>query len=106
MTDKIEDLKNNFNEEHWAGLIDEFDQRIAELHKNIDFSSYSDWSLNALKAIQGDQSAKINMENLQNNNTKLKQSLDEMAILYLIQPILRHYCYRAINHKKEQSPQS
>ena len=35
MTEKIEDLKNNINEEHWARLIDDFDQRIAELHKNL-----------------------------------------------------------------------
>ena len=106
MTDKIEDLKNNINEEHWARLIDDFDQRIAELHKNIDFPSYSDWSLSALQALQGDQGAKLTMENVQNNNEELKHSLDEMAMLYLIQPMLRHYLYRSINHNKENNPPS
>ena len=32
----IHDLKNNSNVEYWGSLLDEFDQRLAELHKKID----------------------------------------------------------------------
>jgi hypothetical protein len=33
-----------------------------------------------------------------------KKIIDEMALLYLVQPVLRHYMFRASNRAQEMGP--
>jgi|TARA_B100000315_G_scaffold260369_1_gene321192 hypothetical protein len=100
----IGDLKENYDVEYWGSLLDEFDQRLAELHKNIDGAKYTEWGLVALKAVQGDQEAKNIMADLLEPGSDDKKIVDEMALLYLVQPVLRHYLFRATNRAQEMGP--
>jgi hypothetical protein len=102
----IQDLKDNSDVEYWGGLLDEFDQRLAELHKKIDGAKYTDWGLIALKAYQGDATAKSAMGDVFESDSDGKKITDEMALLYLIQPVLRHYMFRASNRAQEMGPPS
>jgi len=102
ISDFIQDLKNNRDVNFWAQLLDEYDQRLTELHKNIDSSKYTEWGLVALKAIQGNNRAKSLISNGLELNNIDKKILDEMALIYLVQPIIRHYLFRATNDAQEQ----
>ena len=53
----IDDLKNNYDVEYWGALLDEFEHRVAGLHKSIDGAKYTEWGLLALQALQGDNQA-------------------------------------------------
>lgn len=99
-----QDLQENYDVEYWGSLLDEYDQRLADLHKNIDGAKYKEWGLIALKAIQGNDEAKSLMPTLMPPNSDEKKIIDEMALLYLVQPILRHYLFRASNRAQEQGP--
>ena len=46
----IGDLKENYDVEYWGSLLDDYDQRLSELHKKIDGAKYTEWGLVALKA--------------------------------------------------------
>ena len=98
----IKDLKNNNDLNYWGNLLDEYDKRLAELHSNIDASKYTEWGLVALKAIQGNKKAKILMSNIFDRDSDEKKIIDEMALIYLVQPIIRHHLYRASNRAQEQ----
>jgi len=100
----IGDLKENYDVEYWGSLLDEYDQRLAELHKNIDGTKYTEWGLVALKAIQGDEEAKKMMGEILEPGSEDKKIVDEMALLYLVQPVLRHYLFRASNRAQEMGP--
>ncbi|MBT3916121.1 MAG: hypothetical protein HN731_09870 [Rhodospirillaceae bacterium] len=100
----IGDLKENYDVEYWGSLLDEYDQRLAELHKNIDGAKYTEWGLVALKAIQGDAEAKSVMGEILEPGSEDKKMVDEMALLYLVQPVLRHYLFRASNRAQEMGP--
>jgi hypothetical protein len=107
MTDlasSLAELKENFDVEYWGSLLDEFDQRLAELHKNIDGEKYTEWGLLALKAYQGDAAAKAAMAEAFAPDSDNKKIIDEMALLYLVQPVLRHYMFRASNRAQEMGP--
>ncbi len=99
-----QDLKENYDVEYWGSLLDEFDQRLAELHKNIDGEKYTTWGLLALKAYQGDTPAKEAMDDVFESGSDGKKIMDEMALLNLVQPILRHYMFRASNRAQEMGP--
>ena len=90
--------------EYWGTLLDEFDQRIATLHKTIDGGKYTEWGLLALKALKGDGTAKTLLNNQPPPGSDEKKIMDEMALLYLIQPVLRHYMFRASNRRQESGP--
>ncbi len=98
------DLKNNYDVEYWGALLDEFEHRVAELHKSINGGKYTEWGLLALKALQGDDQAKTLLNGLPPADSEEKRIMDEMAMLYLIQPVLRHYLFRATNRRQEQGP--
>ena len=98
----IQDLKDNHDVNYWGNLLDEHEKRLAELHNIIDSSKYTEWSLVALKAIQGDEKAQTLMPNILDLNSNEKKIIDEMALIYLVQPIIRHYLYRASNRAQEQ----
>ena len=100
----IRDLKDNSDVEYWGNLLDEFDQRLAELHKKIDGDKYTEWGLVALKAYKGDKAAKAAMGDVFEPSSDGKKITDEMALLYLIQPVLRHYMFRASNRAQEMGP--
>lgn len=100
----IGDLKDNHDVEFWGGLLDEFDQRVADLHKKIDGEKYTEWGLLALKAYQGDPDAKAAMNEMFEPGSDTKKIMDEMALLSLIQPIMRHYMFRASNRAQEMGP--
>ncbi len=102
----IGELKENYDVEYWGSLLDEFDQRLAELHKNVDGVKYTEWGLVALKAIQGDQEAKNMMGDILEPGSDIKKIIDEIALLYLVQPVLRHYLFRASNRAQEMGPPS
>jgi hypothetical protein len=99
-----QDLNENYDVEYWGRLLDEYEQRLADLHKNIDGEKYKEWGLIALKAIQGNEEAKLLMPTLMAPNSNEKKIIDEMALLYLVQPIVRHYLFRASNRAHERSP--
>ena len=98
----IKDIKNNYDVNYWGQLLDEYDQRLTELHKNIDASKYIEWGLLALKASQGNKKAKSLLNNILEPNGADKKIIDEMALIYLVQPIVRHYLFRASNKTQEQ----
>ena len=98
----IQELKNNYDVNYWGKLLDEYDQRLTELHKSIDASKYTDWGLVALKAIQGNKEAKLLVSNMLEPTSNEKKIIDEMALIYLVQPILRHYLFRASNKTQEK----
>ena len=98
----IQDLKDNYDVNYWGKLLDEYDQRLTELHKTIDASKYTEWSLVALKAIQGNKKAKLLVANMLDPNSNEKKIIDEMALIYLVQPIIRHYMFRASNKAQEE----
>jgi hypothetical protein len=98
----IQELKNNYDVDHWGKLLDEYDQRLTELHKNIDASKYTEWGLVALKAIQGNEDAKLLVSNMLEPDSNEKKIIDEMALIYLVQPIIRHYLFRASNKSQEE----
>ena len=100
----IGDLKDNYDVEYWGSLLDEFDQRIADLHKKIDGEKYTEWGLLALKAYKGDEDAKAAMGSVFEPGSEGKKITDEMALLYLLQPVLRHYMFRASNRAQEMGP--
>ena len=100
----IQDLQQNYDVEFWGSLLDDYDQRLAELHKNIDGKKYTEWGLVALKAIQGDADAKALMGGVLEPGSEDKKIVDEMALLYLVQPVLRHYMFRASNRAQEMGP--
>ncbi len=100
----IGDLKENYDVEYWGSLLDDYDQRLSELHKKIDGAKYTEWGLVALKAIQGDAEAKSLMAEILAPGSDDKKIVDEMALLYLVQPVLRHYLFRATNKAQEMGP--
>ena len=102
----ILDLKNNYDVNYWSNLLDKYDQRLTELHKNINGSKYMDWGLVALKANQGDKEAKLLFPNMLQPDSTEKKIIDEMALIYLIQPIIRHYLFRASHKAQEQQGQN
>ena len=104
VSDLIGDLKENYDVEYWGSLLDKYDQRLAELHKNIDGAIYTEWGLVALKAIEGDAEAKTIMGDILAPGSEDKKIVDEMALLYLVQPVLRHYLFRASNRAQEMGP--
>jgi hypothetical protein len=97
----IQDLKNNYNVDYWSELLDKYDQRLTELHKDIDSSKYTEWALIALSANQGNNEAKSLVSNMLQPDSNEKKIIDEMALIYLIQPIIRHYLFRASNKAQE-----
>ena len=98
----IQEHKNNYDVNYWGKLLDEYDQRLTELHKSIDASKYMEWGLVALQAIQGNEDAKLLISNMLEPNSNEKKIIDEMALIYLVQPIIRHYLFRASNIAQEQ----
>jgi hypothetical protein len=102
ISDFIQDLKDNYDVTYWGNLLDEYDQRLTELHKNINASKYTEWGLVAVKAIQGNKEAKTLIPNVLELNSSDKKIIDEMALIYLVQPIIRHYLFRASNKTQEQ----
>ena len=102
ISDFIQDLKDNYDVNYWGNLLDEYDQRLTKLHKNINASKYTEWGLVALKAIQGNKEAKGLIPNILELNSDDKKIIDEMALIYLVQPIIRHYLFRASNRNQEQ----
>lgn len=100
----IADLKANLDVDYWGDLLDKFDQRVAQLHGEIDGQKYTEWGLVALKALEGDADAKAMLNDLPAAGSDEKKIMDEMALLYLVQPILRHYLFRATNKRGEMPP--
>jgi len=100
----IGDLKENYDVEYWGSLLDEYDQRLAELHKKIDGEKFTEWGLIALKAYQGDAAAKAAMAEVFEPGSDGKKIMDEMALLNLMLPVLRHYMFRASNRAQEMGP--
>ena len=98
----IQELKNNYDVNYWGKLLDEYDQRLTVLHKSIDASKYTEWGLVALKAIQGNKEAKLLVSNMLEPTSNEKKIIDEMALIYLVQPIIRHYLFRASNKTQEK----
>ena len=96
------DLKDNNDVNYWGNLLDDYDKRLAELHIKIDATKYTEWGLVALKAIQGNKEAKTLMPTILGLDSDEKKIIDEMALIYLVQPIIRHYLYRASNQAQEQ----
>ena len=105
MPDLTQDLKDNYDVNYWSGLLDKYDQRLTELHKNLDSSKYTEWALVALKANQGNQEATLFLSKMLQPSSAEKKIIDEMALIYLIQPIIRHYLFRASNKAQEQQGQ-
>ncbi|MDP6925519.1 MAG: hypothetical protein QGG84_00330, partial [Rhodospirillales bacterium] len=93
----IADLKNNYDVEYWGALLDEFEHRVAGLHKSIDGAKYTEWGLLALRALQGDNQAQSLLNGMPPASSEEKKIMDEIALLYLVQPVLRHYLFRATN---------
>ncbi len=100
----IDDLKNNYDVEYWGALLDEFEHRVAGLHKSIDGAKYTEWGLLALRALQGDNQAQSLLNGMPPAGSEEKKIMDEIALLYLVQPVLRHYLFRATNRRQEQGP--
>ena len=98
----IKDLKDNRDVNFWGNLLDEYDQRLTVLHESINSSKYTEWGLVALKAIQGNSRAKSLIAYGLKLNDSDKKIMDEMALIYLVQPIIRHYLFRASNDAQEQ----
>ena len=76
MPDLTQDLKDNYDVNYWSGLLDKYDQRLTELHKNIDSSKYTEWALVALKANQGNQEAKLLVSKMLQPSSAEKKIID------------------------------
>ena len=98
----IKDLKDNLDVNFWSKLLDDYEQRLAELHKSINPLNYTEWALVALKAIEGNKEAKVLIANGLELKSNDKKIIDEMALIYLVQPIIRHYLFRASNYAQEK----
>ena len=105
MPNFIQDLKNNYDVDYWSELLDKYDHRLTDLHKEIDSSKYTEWGLVALSANQGNNEAKSLVPHMLEPDGPEKKIIDEMALIYLIQPIIRHYLFRASNKAQEQQGQ-
>ncbi len=100
--DIIKDLRDNYDINFWGDLLEKYEHRLTELHQKIDSTKYTEWGLVALKAIQGDDRAKSVVSKILAANSDEKKIIDEMALIYLIQPLIRHFFFRASNHAQEQ----
>jgi len=98
----IKDLRNNYDVNFWSDLLDKHEHRLTELHEKINPTKYTEWGLVALKAIQGDDSAKSIFPTILATNSDEKKIIDEMALIYLVQPLIRHFLFRASNRAQEQ----
>ena len=105
MPNFIQDLKNNYDVDYWSELLDKYDHRLTDLHKEIDSLKYTEWGLVALSANQGNNEAKSLVPQMLEPDGPEKKIIDEMALIYLIQPIIRHYLFRASNKAQEQQGQ-
>ena len=96
-----QDLTENNDANFWGDLLDEQEFRITNLHKQLNWEKYMEWGLTALKAQKNDDSAKSLLPTILAADKEMKKIIDEIALIYLTQPVIRHFLFRATNKSKE-----
>lgn len=101
--DPLADLADNTDPAFWGGKLDALEARLTELHKRLDGRNYTRWGLLALKALDGDTEAAKRLSDWPAQDPEQKRLLDELSLINLTLPVVRHFHFRAINRARSEA---